>query len=700
MDLSQFEANYTPYNFGNVAAPKKKKGGRGGSATSFISEAGGTGGALAGAATGAAIGSVVPVLGTAIGGLVGAGVGGFLGGTGGRLVENKVRDDEYRIGDSLEEGAISGILGAGPGQLLKLGAKGGMVAKGGANTLESALMEAGEKGATAAPLKTSIKGKFLDTGNQLLASQYGTISKPVARATNPTETIGKLADFGITKPNDAERIASAVTGANGIVNQSVLKSVAGSGKVPTGNVPAVLDAALKDIGLVDADAKSVQAIVKAQMGRLGEGTEADPSKVFQVMKALEKRAADLQGRGRNYRLTDPVRLDKAKALLTVRDELENGLYTTAGANKNLATVLTPELREQLIKLQPGSGQWQKYVDDTVMKSGSVAQLRSSMAPFVRIKQIIDEGDINSITMGGRVGNLTQGGSLTNSIAGLAANVIKNPAARAGASALRTAGGQLNTDVAAPGAKGIASRIGIGGVGEAAGSTYGAMRAGVPAFSAGMRDAESEVPQTLDDAIMASQGGFDPTGGMQSPDASLEQPASANPYTKENLMADIQRDPVNAAKYIDQYKSLEEIFGPAGGELAATAKTALAGSANGIDTLSQLEELFSSAGGGSGRAAGTLQNLSSKAGFNAPTQTYNDLAASSVSQLAKALNGGGQVSDTDAAVIVQALPKITDSPQVARAKFAALKQRLQNARQNTIQYGAGSLEDAIMNQGVQ
>ena len=66
--------------------------GRGGTLTSLISEGGATGGAIAGAA----LGSVVPVLGTAIGGIIGAGIGGF----GGRIAENKIRDDRLGLGDA------------------------------------------------------------------------------------------------------------------------------------------------------------------------------------------------------------------------------------------------------------------------------------------------------------------------------------------------------------------------------------------------------------------------------------------------------------------------------------------------------------------------------------------------------------------------------------------------------------------------
>lgn len=92
---------------------KSKKGsGNQSFLSSIISELGGAGGAAGGAAAGAALGSVVPGIGNIVGGIAGGIIGGFGGGTAGRLVENKVRDNEYRLGDALKEGAVSGAFGA------------------------------------------------------------------------------------------------------------------------------------------------------------------------------------------------------------------------------------------------------------------------------------------------------------------------------------------------------------------------------------------------------------------------------------------------------------------------------------------------------------------------------------------------------------------------------------------------------------
>lgn len=95
---------------------KKSKKGSGNQSwlSSIISELAGAGGATGGAAAGAAIGTgILPGLGTLIGAIGGGFAGGFAGGTGGRLVENQVRDKEMRLGDALKEGGVSGLFGAG-----------------------------------------------------------------------------------------------------------------------------------------------------------------------------------------------------------------------------------------------------------------------------------------------------------------------------------------------------------------------------------------------------------------------------------------------------------------------------------------------------------------------------------------------------------------------------------------------------------
>jgi hypothetical protein len=689
--------------------------------TDQISTGGGIAGSLGGAATGAAIGSIVPGIGTVIGGLIGGIAGGALGSGGGELAENAITGEKDLFKNVGQEALLGGVFSAPPirlargvGALAKSGTAAGKASgigarkafedayigiakqstgKGTGSLATSTVQEAG---------RMSTGGKLTDMGNRALMSQYGTIGKPFARSTDPKETISTLANAGIIKPADAERVASTITGGNGIITGAVSKSVGNAGGVDTSTLRQVFDDGLANYGLVEKDAASIKQVFNAQMNRLGGGakgsisSKANPDETMSVIRDLEKRIANLTGKGDNYRMSTPERADQASVLRLVRDELEDQLYAGAGANKQLTGVLTPELRENLVALMPNNAKWTGYVDNNIMGAKTIGDLRSSVAPFVRIGKIIDEGDLNAMTYGGRVGNAFSGGGVKSAVGEVLTNVVKDPAARLSGTLLRATGGKLQGA-----AGGSPIPPGIGGafkptsqvVNNASGQYVrpSALYSALGQNSQGTNLGDEQ--PSLDQALMQQSGlpeGYTSAFGLEQPQQQEQAPQEQSPYPRENLLYDIQRDPNNADKYIAYYQQLQEVFAPpAGTELGATAKTQLASSGNASSTLSQLEGLFASAGGGSGKVGGTVGNLLAGAGLNSNAQIYNELSNSSVTQIARALNGGGQVTDADAVVVIQALPKITDSPEVAQAKFNALKQRLAIAQENIYKYNAGS-----------
>jgi hypothetical protein len=684
-DLAAFNALDLPRakTGGFQGAPKKK--GRGGTATSLISEGAGTAGALTGAAIGTAI---LPGVGT----LLGAGIGGFAGGFGGRAAENKIRDGEYRLEDALMEGAISGVAGAGPIRASKALIQGTKaLGKKGAGTMATSTLEDAVTSAAQQPAKTSMQGRMIDAGNDLLVNQYGAVPSRVARATNPKKTFGELANLGLTKPQDVERVASGVTGSQGIINKAVISAVGNSSTVPTDSVQKTLLAAIDDYGLVDSNAKSVTNMVNAQMNKLRGGSS--PSKVFDVMKSLEKQAAHLQGKsGANYSMPTPERVDIAKTLLRVRDDLENSLYNAAGANKNLGMALTPQLRDELVALHPSSPEWTNFVDGTVMKADTVKKLRSTMAPFVRARQHIDEADIADATIGGRMANtISNGGSVTGAMAMGATQLMKGPASRMAGQTLRKAAG---ADLSSPVIKGPA--LGMGGIiGREAGAA--GIRSQFSPQDAGATGLEGALMQA-DPSGMGGTENQTPwlENGTSGPlDPNTMQPVQTSPYSRDNLMYDIQRDPKNAAKYIAYYKELDEIFGveaDEGSQLTSDTRKMLNMSSNGQNTINQLQAQFEAAGGGGGKLGGFIQNKMANVGLDKNAGVYNDLSGGSVSQLAKALGETGTLSDSDRAIYASLLPKLTESPQQAALKWRAIQQRLEVARQNAMMYGAGNMEE--------
>lgn len=668
--------------------------------TDQISTGGGIGGALAGGAAGASLGSIVPGIGTVIGGLAGAILGGATGSGGGELAENFITGEEDKLKNVGQEAILGGIFSAPPVRAAKgiIGALKGVGSGAAKEGFEQGFTKAGllsritgNAAETAGvPLKTSAQGRLQDLGNKALLSQYGTIGKPVARSTNPTETIGQLADYGITNPQDAERIASAVTGSGGILNKAVARSVDKAGGVDTTNLRRIAEDALQLNGVVEKDAKSVMSVVDAQLRRLQGGPAgslnplADPNDALDVMRTLERRIADLNGKGGNARLATGERSDQAKALQAIHDEIEDRLYRGAGADKNLSNVLTPEVREQLVSLKPNDKNWQAFVDSRVMNAKGIEDLRSAQAPFVRVGRIIDDADQNSLTFGGRSGNLASNlsaGGITGALASTATNLAQPVLARYGGQALRKGAGQASNGAMVASKPKLNSPLGVvGRLGIAAPLLSNDMDS--VQGESGLRG-QSPVSASLSDALVEAA-------------SDTPEEAGISPYPKANLMADIQRDPRNAEKYIAQYEALQEIYAPPVKEkTSATAQKALAQSANGESTISQLSELLNAAGGGQGNVGGNISSFLGGLGLNDNAKTYNDLARGSVAQIAKALGETGALSDSDITTYSAMLPKLTDTEAVARNKLVALKQRLAAARQSTMRYGASDLTDAIL-----
>jgi hypothetical protein len=703
MDFDALERNYQPGRWRPIEQPKQASKGKKQKDfwTDQVSTGGGIAGSLGGAALGAGIGSIVPGFGTAIGGLIGGVLGGAAGSGAGEVAENAMTGEEDLFKNVGLEAALGGVsslppirLARGIGGAIKGAASGG--AKQGFEQGLTKTAFSGGAAQTGQPLKTSMSGRLNEWGNNALASQYGTIGKPTARANKPTETIGQLADMGIVKPQDAEMIAGAVTGSGGMVNKAVLGAVGGASRLDTGGLMRIVDDAIENHGIVGDAAKSIRQTAQAQIKRLQGGPNttisgmADPNDALSVMKALEKRMADLRGRGGNYRLTDPNRLDQASVLSLLRDEVQDRLYTTAGANQNVAKVLTPELREQLVALNPGNAQWASYVDNSIMGAKSVGDLRSTMAPFVRISNIIDEGDINSMTFGGRGGNLfnalSSGGGVTSAIGGALANTIRNPIARAAGGTARTVSGMLPD--ASKGAAATSLPRATSPIKQATGGVLPlSLRQGVASGVSNIMSPETSAtdPTSLTDALSGSQGTAGPPPGADS--------QSGNPYPLENLLHDMQRDPKHAEDFFQQYQMYQELFGGKQTELKANQQKQLMGSQAADGIVDQIEQELSQLGA-DGRIGGSVASFAGGLGLNDNVKTYQDSRGSKALMLIKAIQGSaGAVSDTDRAAIESAIPDVTDTAGERKQKIASLRGII-NTYTNAAINTPASIEDAL------
>lgn len=262
--------------------------------------------------------------------------------------------------------------------------------------------------------KTSTAGQLRLKAAQALLDQYGTIDKPMARSANALENVQRVADAGFVKPADVENIINNITGANGKVTKLTQKLVSNAKPVDTSSdISKIIDEQIALNGLSGtSDEKAIRASIDAQLNRLPSRREGSitgldqPEDVFDTIKALEKRSAELKGKsGNNYRLTTPERGDKAKVLDSITEVLKDRLYGGA----NIEGVLTPEVASELKGLAPKNEKWANYVDNTIMKSGDVGELRSTVAPFVNMGKVIDNQYMNYGTYGQRVGDAANEG---------------------------------------------------------------------------------------------------------------------------------------------------------------------------------------------------------------------------------------------------------------------------------------------------
>lgn len=637
------------------AAAKKKKSFLVDNISTGLGIAGGIGGGILGAAAGG------------VGAIPGAALGSGAGSALGETLENAITGDKL-TNNVAKEGVLGTVFGAGPirGAKFVAGAAKGIAQGGGKQAIRQASDEAAKF-----TLRGAVGKKVTDTAPKLATRQFGLTDKYITDYTKKYgEDAGKtLIKYGINSADEAEKLVTKQQGAFDNL-------VAGVGDIDKSKIQtkltSIADGLLKE-GPSQQKAAGEKLLAETNQLLANYGDKLPASAVNKLRQQYDSLV------NYNNKVADPRTYEINKR---VADGLRETIQDASGST---------ELRntgKELSKLY-------SLNDEIAERAAKVESRGSSPLGF---RNLVGGGIgalMGSAAGGGLPGAMLGAGGVAFANSSTGRRIATNAAVKGGEKLL--AAGE-KAGIKQQGIGNTAARIGAGGL-----LTNGSLQG-------------QEQPVTLD-AVLASSVTPDQSSGnlydtyvpsatpnsmnnTANMDSSYQNtPVSSSPYSREDLLADMQRDPERAQEYIQYYKQLDEIFNPAGqmGNVNATTRTALAGSQNGIDTLSQLEGLYQQAGGGAGRVGGAIQSKLGDLGFNNNAATYNALSASTVSQLAKALNGGGQVSDTDAAVITQALPRITDTPQVAQAKFQALKARLAAAQQNAYLYGAGdnsSLENSL------
>lgn len=636
--LNMLEQNYRarrPQVKGAQTTAPKKK-------KSFLMDQISTVGGIAGGIGGS---FVAPLAGTAGGAALGSALG--------ESLEN-VLMGESATKNVAKEAALGGVFGAGPlklakaGMALKGGATAGQAAKEGAEfSVRGAIGRKAEQMATHAATKQfGIQGQFINKFSRQFKEDPGKV----------------LTRYGIASEDD---VAKHITKQQQVFDDLV-QSAGNIKKTTIQNKFGDLAKNLSKLG-VPEDKLMGQQLMKETDDLLAQYGDNVPASVLNQVKARYDALAR-QTMGQDARLAN---LNKR-----VADGMREVIQDATG-NKQLK-----QTGMELSKL--------RNLQDEIGKRAATVENRN--ASPLGLRNLLGAG------IGGGVG-FGAGGPVGGLVGAGAVAAVNSPTGRR---------------LSAQGTQKLANNL-VNSGGKAANSQLSnAARIGVPLGLTNMGDSGEPQPQSLEDALMGLQQQNvlgDQTTENQTPwlengtsgplDPETKQPVS--PYSREALMYDMQRDPQNADKYMDYYKMIQEIYAPADGatDMSQSTRNSLASSDNALNTLNQLEGLYGDAGGGSGRVGGAVKGLVAKTGFDTGAKVYNDASNASVTQFAKALAGAGAgtVSDMDAKVILSFIPKITDTPAEARAKFAALRQRLDEAKNNSMLYGSGggSLEDALMQQ---
>jgi len=639
-----------------------------------VSTGGGIGGALAGGAAGAALGSAVPGIGTAIGGLLGAILGGGAGSAGGELAENAIAGEKDLGKNVLQEGLIGGVTSLPIGAGFKLARAGTKALTGvGKQAAGDLVQEAGIQTIGRGAVGRGIASGTFDQAAQDAAGRVATAPSLLNRA---GQKLSGTADdmaikqfrFNNSQVNGLKSALGEDPGSfirkHGI---SSVEDITSRGIDPLQNEFDNIVTGLKSVPS-QAVSKGFDKYIKP----LRESVSLDDNA---LAKSLQSQADAI-----TRTLGDTI---SGKELVTLRrkfdDVVKRSAFGSAEMNVNKGTA--DALR--------------KIVQDSADGLGVKASDGRSIKEIGRdLSRFITLNDVASKQEGLGRGSLPFGlGSAPGAIMGASGGPLGAAAGMAGQAVANSPAGRRVAMTAVDKIAGKLSTPSVKPVGQSLLGATGRFGA-VGALESALNNPQSENMYSNPNTTTPSTN-MPMTSNMDSQyaqDGEMSSPLGvSSAQIGQALMQAYAAGDTSAIKQLQgMYDLATEFEKNAAPEMSQSTMNAMASSDNAINTIDQLQQLYTDAGSGSGRLGGAIKNFAADAGFDKNAKVYNSLSQASVTQIAKALagSGAGTVSDMDAKVIIAALPTISDTPDEARAKFAALRQRLENARNNSMAYSGG------------
>lgn len=259
--------------------------------------------------------------------------------------------------------------------------------------------------------KTSKESRLRYAQGMELLRQYGAVDTPTANSMNAPEVFQEIADMGFTKPGDVEKIANEVTGSHGAVSKLTKNVVKNAAPVDTFTgangepIEDFIDNSIELNSLYDTpQGNAIKRTVQASLRSLPSRAEGSISytdtaeDTFKLVQNLEKKAAELEGRGgTRYSRPSTENVAQAQVLKDVANLYKERIYDGA----DVKSALTPEVIADLKQKAPNNKAWSKTVDDFVAKAKTPQDLRSFQKPFVRASRFIDNQYAKAAIVGSR-----------------------------------------------------------------------------------------------------------------------------------------------------------------------------------------------------------------------------------------------------------------------------------------------------------
>jgi CHAD domain-containing protein len=567
--------------------------------------------------------------------IAGTAAGAGAGSALGEAIENLIMGED--IGKNvLKEGALGAVFGAGPIKLLKgAGAGASALIKGAGG----AAAKQAAKTAAMTPLKQTVGKALLGASDDLAVKTFRfTPSQLASFKAKFGEDAGKvIKKYGFSNADDI--IAKGIDPLKQQFNQNI------------GNIAGV-------------SKESLKSNFQTKISKLLQSKSSDQRALG---KQLQKESNSiLKGYG------DVIDANELNAVKKEFDSLVNYTSQVAnpakyGVNKRVADTLRQTLQQAD---ETGT------LKNIGLEINKLSQLSKSAAKQAELGRGSLPLGLSSL-LGASAGGAAGGGPL-GAVGGLVASkAINSQAGRTAAmKGAEVLGNKLvSSPIIGNTAKGIAGRVGVAG---AAGSL-------LKGQDSGMSSASDTMMNPMTNANMGSQY--------------TQQAQSSNPYPREALMYDMQRDPANADKYVSYYKQFQELFPEqTNKEYSSVISGNISDFQSSLNELSNLSAAISSGKGSTDPIMGRLRSLNP---YDTEQQTLQAMIDKTRQIVGKALEGG-VLRKEDEEKYKKILPTTSDTKEVAMNKIAMITSQLSQKMQNySSLVGAGgqsqSIEDIIMQQ---